>query len=290
MKNVNVVDETLVDICEAVIRGAGRKLVECAGNVDVLEDGGENRSDFTTTADMKSLKYIVNILKKTYPEKGILAEGLEKAELSIEIDDKKKHPSKDGLYWVIDPLCGTIMHKKGIRDYIISLALVDEEPKIFLGMVYDPSHDELFCAVKGLGAYMNDKIIKVADTDTIDQTLVSIEHRIIRQQGDKMTPIITDMKRLRTAGTCGLELSYTASGHIDFLMKAEQPLYDYAAGILILQEAGGHVTDFQGNKIKTELSYRDITHFIGSNGKVHDKILEYTAGMYIPVEVKNENI
>lgn len=269
-----------------IMAGAGKLLMGCLGSVKKVDNakGEICRSSHTTTADVLSLSHIVNRLVDEFPQDGIIAEGLDDPDvvklLSDELPLKEgRYLGQSGLYWVIDPLCGTIMHEKGIRDFIVSVGLVDESAEIYFGCVHDPCHNETFYATKGRGAYvMNDSTIKqiyVSETDSLKKALVSIEHGLVRSE-KKVAELADNIKRQRTAGTCGLELSYVSAGRIDAMLKMGQPLYDYAGGLIILEEAGGIATDFDGNAVTKRPNYDKCTDLVCSNGKMHEQLLGYT--------------
>lgn len=263
-----------------IAKNAGNELRRSEGSTFVVHRSTEEedlRSGHTTSADKNSLNYIINSLRKQYPEDGIIAEGLKELskDLNIELDEEWKHKSKTGKYWVVDPLCGTLMHERGIPDYIVSIALATEDTDILFGCVYDPSEKNIFYAKKGEGAYINERKIKgPSSINSLEDAIVSIEHKIIREQS--IRDLSKKIKRQRTAGTCGLELSYVAEGKLDGLLKAKQPLYDHAAGYLIIKEVGAIITDFQGNPPTIQLGYKKCTNLVASNGKIHEALLEYT--------------
>jgi myo-inositol-1(or 4)-monophosphatase len=272
-----------------IVKDAGRLLMGCFGRpIQLLEGQGEKeRSGYTTTGDVYSLNHLVQGIRARFPEDGIIAEGLDEKEfvklarIDLQLDDGK-YVGKSGFYWVIDPLCGTIMHERGIRDFAISVGLVDEDLTTHFGCVYDPSHTEMFYATLNGGSFMDDGKrmlpITVSDIDGKNlkkEALVSIEHGLIKKE-EGVIPITGNIKRLRTAGTCGLELSYVGAGRLEAVLKGKQPLYDYAGGLIIVKEAGGMTTDFEGNDLTRKLNYEKCTDMIVSNGRVHEQLLEYT--------------
>lgn len=277
-----------------VVKGAGKLLMGCLGKPEIViyGEGEKERSGYTTTADVISLSHIITGIIDEFPEDGIIAEGLDEKKIAetklkelLDFDfpiEDNMYKGENGFYWVIDPLCGTIMHERGIPDFVVSLALVDETADVYFGCVYDPWNREMFFAKKGGKAYLSDekstKQIKVSDIkgkDLKDKALVSIEHGLVRSE-DEIKLLSAGIKRQRTAGTCGLELSYVGAGKLDAALKRRQPLYDYAGGIIIVERAGGLITDFEGKNITKRLSYDKCTDFVASNGKIHQQILKYT--------------
>lgn len=249
---------------------------------DNLEDS--DRSAQSTAYDFRSLEIICRGLQQSYPLDGLMGEGLKELapKLGIELNNQDILPGKSGRIWVIDPICGTIPFSRGIPDFIISIALVSSiEPlNLLVGIVIDPARNEIFYAEAGRGSFLNGKPIKISNVKSAGELknrgIVSIEHKMIRETRYNNWAIKLSKKiaRLRTAGTCGLELCYVAAGRLDAILKARQPLYDYAAGLLILREAGGLATNFDGSKLITELSYQKITDMVASNDKIHQIIID----------------
>lgn len=246
------------------------------------------RSDRETKYDTLSLSMLCEDLRTFFPHDGLMGEGLKNLPPSpgMEFNDREIFPGTSGRIWVIDPICGSIPFSCGIPDYIISLACVETEPfTILCGIVYFPPLDQLYYAESGIGSYLNGQRITVSNLTTAEELkrtgIISIEHKIIREQGTSIRAISLSriVARLRVAGTCGLELAYTADGKLVAALKARQPLYDYAAGLLILKEAGGKVTDFDGREPKIELSNQKVTDILASNGHIHEIILNEFAAL-----------
>lgn len=198
------------------------------------------------------------------------------------LNSSESDPATWKYSWVVDPLCGSIPYARGVADFIISVCLMEGD-ELKIGVVYDPVRDELFSAVKGMGALLNGKAIQPSSTTLEDfqekRTYVSIEHKVFRNIPGNMTQdLCRKTGRIRVAGTCGLELCYVACGRVDALIKLKQPLYDYAAGVVILSEALGEkrgLTDLSGT---TEISSspEGETDLLASNGVIHSAISNMT--------------
>lgn len=225
----------------------------------------DTRKGFQTKADIEAEKIILHNLKKEFPNNGFLSEESKPTGLNKE------------FIWVMDPLEGTIAYIHGLENYGVALALVFQK-EVVLGVVYCPALSYLFWAEKNSGAFLNGRRIRVSVTDRIEDSLISIEHKIFRLAEDypKVTvDLVKKIRRLRVGESCGQELSYVAAGKSDALIKARQPIYDYAAGKIILEEAGGIFTDFRGNKVKVNIDLEVGVDFIASNGKIHQELLKY---------------
>lgn len=267
---------------------------ELEGNI-AEEDG--SRSSLSTIYDKKSDLRVKEVIKSNFPihaPYGIISE--ESGNIIVE-DNRELLASPDELrkleyVWVIDPLCGSILYDRGIRDFVLSISLL-RNGEIMLGVVYDPGHDELFYAEKGKGAFLLEirenpeepKKIEVAQVTSIERksdkerrgALISIEHKMIRE--DRFTRFVTEiskrMTRLRVAGSCGLELCYVACGRTDSMIRTRQPIYDYAAGKIIVEQAGGEVTNFRGEILSVDLDKEQGADILASNGNIHQEILDF---------------
>jgi fructose-1,6-bisphosphatase/inositol monophosphatase family enzyme/hydroxymethylpyrimidine pyrophosphatase-like HAD family hydrolase len=298
----------LTAVAQNAARCAGKVLLEPFGsNIELTGLAGEgSRSDISTIYDKKSDKILRRTLSKGFfnykrceNEIGLISEesGVAIAErvntcrgdkepsksVCFEIHPAKAIPDDWEKYsWIIDPLCGSIPYARGVADFIVSISLMQgREPKI--GVVYDPVRNEMFSALKGIGAWLNGKPIQPSTTTHRDfeekKTYVSIEHKVLRSVSGKQTQQFSQkIGRIRVAGTCGLELCYVACGRLDALIKLEQPSYDYAAGALILSEALRQVgkeekdglTDLKGKELEEPtLDMEKNRDILASNGEIH---------------------
>ncbi|MCF7916727.1 MAG: inositol monophosphatase [Candidatus Omnitrophica bacterium] len=218
--------------------------------------------DLITIADTESEKAIVDIIKQKFPDHNILAE-------------EGRYAKTDSEYcWVIDPLDGTNNFSFGIPLFCVSIALVKKDQTI-LGVVYDVMRDELFFAKSGKGAYLNDKRIKVSDVNRLDKSLL-----ITGFYYDRGKDMISNLEAIkfffqkrvigiRRLGAAALDLCYVASGRATGFWEFKLSPWDFAAGKLLIEEAGGKVTGKSGQEVKLESSY-----IVASNGKIHEKIIE----------------
>ncbi len=225
----------------------------------------DTRKGFQTKADLEAEEIILDTLKKKFPDDGFLSE-----------ESPPEGTERDRV-WVIDPLSGTIAYIHGLENYGVYLALLFRR-KIVLGVVNCPAVSSFFWAEQGKGAFLNGQRIKVSTTDKLEDSLISIEHKMFRLSDDypRIThDLVKKIRRLRVGESGGQELGYVAAGKTDALIKSRQPLYDYAAGKIILEESGGEFTDFSGNKTKISLDPEVGIDFVASNGRIHNKLLEY---------------
>lgn len=226
------------------------------GRVAKIEQKGSE--SFVTNVDIESEKRIFKVLKSEYPEHNFISE-----EAGFENNNSD-------YTWVIDPLDGTHNFIHSIPFFAISIALKHLK-KTVLGVVYLPLSGELFHAQKGKGAFLNGKGIAVSKTNNIRE-LVVIYGGTLRGKPEHMVGLrgfVKEARFLRTLGAAAIDMCYVASGRVDVDVERNVREYDFAAGQLIVEEAGGKVTGISGGPVSAEL--REI---IASNGLVHKKVLE----------------
>ncbi|MCB1827039.1 MAG: inositol monophosphatase, partial [Coxiellaceae bacterium] len=196
--------------------------------------------DIVTQVDMLSEQEIIEHIKKAYPSHDILAEenGLMKGKEDCE------------YCWIIDPLDGSTNYVHGFPHFAISIA-VKKGDKIEAGVVYDPIRQELFSAVRGEGAFVDNRRIRVSETKKLETALIGTGFPFKKKQHIKpylttFESIFSEVSGIRRAGAAALDLAYVAAGRLDGFWEASLAEWDMAAGSLLIQEAGGLITDFQG--------------------------------------------
>ena len=219
-------------------------------------------NNLVTEADHASEKAILEIIRKEFPGHYILSE--EAGEIIQESNYK----------WIIDPIDGTVNFAHGIPICCVSIA-IEHQGEIIMGAVYNPNLGEMFFAEKGNGATLNDETIRVSEKiGVINACLVTgfpytyldvpngpleVFERLIRQG----IPV-------RRLGSAAIDLCWVAAGRFDGFYEHKLEAWDSAAGYLIVEEAGGRVTDFKGNKFS---HYQP--HVLATNGKIHDEMLKW---------------
>jgi len=196
-------------------------------------------NDFVTDFDFKSEKLIIDIIKENFPEDSIFGE---------ESGNIKGERGR----WIIDPIDGTVNFFRGIPNYTISIAFEREQFKPLLGVVYNPRQNELFYAMKGIGAFCNGKRIsvsKIKDPKKAISVLVPPHRR--KEKSDQyfsiMRKIFDEISDIRSFGSAALECCYIACGRLDCYFEFALGYYDFAAGMIILQEAGGEIKSINGD-------------------------------------------
>ena len=230
----------LMNVMVAAARKAGRSLARDFGEVENLQVSVKGPANFVSAADHKAEDIIFKELAKARPGYGFLME--ERGE--IEGDDKTHR-------WIVDPLDGTTNFLHGIPHFAISIGL-ERDGVMVAGVIYNPATDELFTAEKGKGAFLNDRRrLRVAGRKTLGDAVVvmGIPHR--GRPGhprflDEMTTVMMEVAGLRRSGSAALDMAYVAAGRYDGYWERGLKPWDLAAGMVLVREAGGLVTDIDG--------------------------------------------
>ncbi len=222
-------------------------------------------ADIVTVADEEAQSLIVRSLRRFFPAHGFLAEeGLDSA------------PGLGGWRWIVDPLDGTKNFARGVPSFCVSLA-AEREGQVELGVVYDPLQDEMFLGVRGHGAWLNGQRIRVSGTQRLEDAFLTtgVPHRVRRFAGSVGRTFSRFAARslgVRDRGAGALDLCYVACGRFDGYWEIDQSPWDVAAGGLIVEEAGGRMSDFRGGPF-------DIFsgEMLASNGQIHEAMLAVLA-------------
>jgi len=198
----------------------------------------KDKASLVTYVDKNAESRIVSALKKLIPESGFIAEE----GTASSSDEKYK--------WVVDPLDGTTNYIHGLHPFSVSIALMEND-ELVLGVVYEVSLDELFYAWKDSPAFLNDKEIKVATAKNPVDTLIATgfpyyDFDRVNDYIEAMKVLMKETRGLRRMGSAAVDLSYVACGRFDAFYEHALHAWDVAAGVFILQQAGGKVTDFNG--------------------------------------------
>jgi len=225
----------------------------------------KSRTDLVTDADHASEEYLIETIKKTFPEHAINAEE------SGEWTGAAEHR------WYIDPLDGTLNYTHGVPIYCVSIGYA-HLGKMTLGVIYDPTRDELFTAARGKGAWLNDAPIHVSNySDLINCMLVTgFPHDIWGSPGDNMDNFFRFSQlaqSVRRLGSAALDIAYVAAGRLDGFWQNEMYQWDIAAGCLMVEEAGGIVSDIKGDP---DYLKRPVS-LVAANPFIHPGMLEVLA-------------
>lgn len=250
----------LLNIAIRAAREAGKVIVRDIDRVDTLDVSVKGRNDFVSEVDRRAEHAIIATIRRSYPDHAVLGE-------ESGADGESDH------VWVIDPLDGTTNYLHGFPVFCVSIA-IKYRGKIEHGVVYDPLRNELFTASRGRGAQLNDRRIRVSRRPGLEGALLGtgFPYRDLNQLDEYLAvfrELITHTAGIRRAGSAALDLAYVAAGRMDGFWEYGLKEWDIAAGTLLIQEAGGTVTDFQGGE--TYLATGDI---VGGGLRVHGAILE----------------
>jgi myo-inositol-1(or 4)-monophosphatase len=260
---------TLLKAAAVIARSAGELLKEAYHQPREI-DTKSSTIDLVTQADRASEAMILNALRERFPEHNILAE--------------ESHPAGAGagLTWIVDPLDGTTNFAHGFPVFAVSIALWDEQGPL-LGVVYDPLREECFAAVRGQGATLNDEPIHVSNIKTLDKALLATGFPYDRHTAEdnnvaSFSAFIRKAQGVRRAGSAALDQCYVACGRLDGFWEMRLHAWDVAAGMLIVREAGGKVTDYQDDE-KSDLLRRG-EQIVASNGLIHSGMIETLREVY----------
>lgn len=222
--------------------------------------------NLVTSADRKAEKLITARLCKSFPEFGLLAEEAGESRRALDSD----------AVWVVDPLDGTTNFAHRLPIFAVSIALWEKERPV-LGVVYHPAFKELFWAVKGKGAFLNQKRMAVSRTANPNAALLSTgfpyDLRESRENNlDYFTAFATRARAIRRMGAAALDIAWTAAGRFDGFWELKLFPWDIAAAVLLVSEAGGKLSDFEGGALGLHTA-----NVIASNGRLQDFILNVIA-------------
>jgi len=222
----------------------------------------KNPVSLVTEIDMESDLRVRRMIQRSFPDHRILTEELNPVE------------SVSSYRWIIDPLDGTTNYAHGIPFFGISIGL-EYKGEMVLGGIYNPVLNELFYAEKGKGAFMNGKRIRVSKTNSLIDSLVVTGFPYDRREKAGyylkfIQPFIEKTRGIRRLGAAAIDLAYVACGKFEGYWEFNLKPWDMAAGLLIVQEAGGKVTDFKGDPIQASRP----NQLLSSNGKIHDLLLD----------------
>ncbi|NTW83699.1 MAG: inositol monophosphatase [Chlorobiaceae bacterium] len=238
-------------------RAAGAIAMEKFGELGLQEIKPKDFKDFVTHVDQASEAAIASIIAESFPEDSLLCE------------EGTIRDGSSGRTWIVDPLDGTLNFIHSFPVFSISIALQDSGRELQTGVVYQPLLQELFTAERGKGAYLNGCRISISDREIKDGFLIATglpfkEYHYIDAYVGMLKEVIHDSAGIRRAGSAAIDLAYTACGRFDGFWEYRLFPWDFAAGVLLVREAGGIVTDFTGDaevfKRQSIIAGSSITH------------------------------
>jgi myo-inositol-1(or 4)-monophosphatase len=232
-------------------------------HIEQLTIVDKGRNDFVSEVDRAAEQDIIATLRKAYPGHAIMAE------------ETGSHAGND-YQWIIDPLDGTTNYLHGFPQFAISIACT-HKGDLISGVVYDPFKDEMFTASKGEGAQLNGRRLRVTARKGLDGALIGTgfpyrDHTHLDAYGDMFKAMVKETAGLRRPGSAALDFAYVAAGRLDGFWEIGLSVWDFAAGALLVREAGGTVTDLRGGN-----SHMETGHVMAGGLKVHGAMLKLLA-------------
>ena len=252
--NVNVI----VKVC----RKAAKILIRDFGEVETLQVSRKGPADFVTASDKKVEKIIIEELQFARPDHGILSE---------EIGEIK---GKNEFRWIIDPIDGTSNFLHGIPHFCISIAL-EKEREIIVGLIFDPIKNELFSAEKGKGSFLNNKRIKVSARSNLNESLFLTggPKSTSKTKDEILQEYIRISKKInspiRKSGSAALDLAFVAAGRCEVFWQKDINYWDMAAGIILVKESGGFITDLKGGN-----NYLNKKEILATNSNINSEFVD----------------
>lgn len=246
------------EIAIQAVKEAGEILIENFGKIKKVAI--KNRGELVTNVDVESERRIIGLIKKNYPQHNILAE-----------ESNQPQQGNSDYRWIIDPLDGTLNYVRGIDTFGVSIAL-EYKKEVILGVIYIPLSKQLYFAQKGEGSYLNGERIKVSRTGlkeayiVYDSSIRLDRKKVMLNNLDKLTE---QTFTLRVLGSSARSLSYLAQGKVELVIDYYDKPWDFSGGALIVEEAGGRVTDMNGERWSPW-----SRGYIASNGIIHEKVLK----------------
>lgn len=256
-------DQPLLNFAIQIAREAGGILIDRLGRALQVFQKGD--IDLVTEADLASEKLLIERINSHYPRHRILAEESGASEGVGAV------PGEGEWRWIIDPLDGTTNYAHGYPCFCVSIG-VERAGRIEMGVVYDPTRDELFAAERGRGATMNERRVRVSAVEDLNRAMLCTGFPYnVRERPDfarDFTNFTLQAQAVRRDGSAALDLAYVACGRFDGFWENGLNPWDVAAGVLLIEEAGGRVTDFRGGPL-------DIytPKVLASNGLLHEAML-----------------
>ena len=252
--NINV----MVKAC----RKASKVLIRDFGEIEHLQVSVKGPGNFVTVSDKKVEKILIDELLKARPDYSVLSEEVGKIN------------NNEAFKWIIDPIDGTANFLHGVPHFSISIGL-EQNGEIICGIIYDPIKDEMFVAEKGNGSYLNNQRIRVSSRSKLKDCIIftggpkheSKDRELsLKDYNNFSSKVLIPIRKL---GSASLDMAYVAAGRCDGFWQRNLNYWDIAAGIILVKESGGFVTDFNGEK-----GYIQNKTILVTNSKINNEMIE----------------
>ncbi len=259
--------ETFLETAVFAARSAGQIISDNLGRLSKDDVSLKAVSDFVTRVDKESEACIVRIIRERHPDHHILAE------------EAVKETACDGYRWIIDPLDGTTNFIHQYPVFCVSIGL-ELKGKVIAGVIFDPLRNDLFCAEKGRGAFLNEQPITVSTISACPDSLITTGFPFRRIEFidpylKLFKNVLLKVSDLRRAGSAAIDLAYLAAGRCEGFFEIGLSAWDIAAGSLIIEEAGGVISDFGGGD-----EYLSTGNIIAGNRAIHAELLKEAQAVF----------
>ncbi len=251
-----------INIMVKACRNAGKILIRDFGEIEKLQVSLKGPGDFVTMSDKRAEKILIEELSKARPNYSILSEEIGE----IKNDEEYR--------WIIDPIDGTANFLHGIPHFCISVGL-EKNKEIICGVIFDPIKDEFFMGEKGNGSYLNNQRMRVSARSKLENCIIfsggpkynsKDSHTILEEYKKISSKVFIPIRKM---GSAALDMAYVAAGRCDGFWQRNLKYWDIAAGIILIKEAGGYVTDFKGTN-----SYIENKTLLANNSKISEEMIE----------------
>ncbi len=243
-------DALMLATAQEAARRAGAVLESWAGRFTVSE---KSRFNLVTEADVAAQETIVETIRRRYPDHALLGE-----------EGLSRPGTNSDCRWIIDPLDGTSNYVHRFPYYAVSIGL-ERKGQLRVGVIFDPNRQELFWAVRGHGAFLNGKPLRPTEIDSLSRAFVVASLPVATRRDDpavdRFLKVLTAAQALQRTGSAALNLAYVAAGRMDAYWSGSLKPWDMAAGVLLVEEAGGRITRMDGSQFRV-----DVPDVLASNG------------------------
>ena len=260
----------MLGIAIEAAKEAGRFLKMNAGKAREIQQKAGQEKNLVTEIDRRSEQIIIGLIRKYYPNHHILAE-----------ESGMNAGGTSDYRWIIDPLDGTTNFAHGFPVYCVSIAL-ERKGEVIVGVIYDPNFDELFAAEKGKGVFLNGRKISVSTIPSLNRSLLvtGFPYDIVENPNNAVEHFVGFLMKaqaVRRMGSAAIDLAYVAAGRFEGFWEVALNPWDMAAGALMVQEAGGTLSNFAGKPLN--IYEKEI---VASNGLIHQEMLGVLSGVNLP--------
>jgi len=263
----------MLNIAVKAARRAGAIINRASQDIGTLTIKSKNYNDFVSEVDVAAERVIIDTLKDAYPNHGFLGEESGSSE------------NQSDFIWIIDPLDGTTNFLHNFPQYCVSIAL-QQKGEITQAVIYEPNRNDLYTATKGRGAFLNDKRIRVSKCDKLQQSLIGTgfpfrDFKHLDTYLAMFKSMLQKTSGIRRPGSAALDLAYVANGSLDAFWEIGLSSWDIAAGALLVQEAGGIISNLNGKE-----GWLESGNILAASPKIYDAMVE-TLAPHLTDDIKN---